>query len=155
MQLKPIYIQTLKVGILGWLAAIFVWAIFVSGDGLGTFGFTKALGFFAIITVVPILLGSLIVAKALTLLKLNYTSNAKAYTVGILSTILIIWIAVLIISLEMAIYNTVAKDSFALKLPEEASALLYVIGIATVMGSWAVVPLGVWQGRFLKRSATK
>jgi hypothetical protein len=147
----PVYKQTLKVGLVACIAATIMWVIYISGAGVPFSTFLSNAFYFPLVTIIPIALSSLLVAKVLLLLSLKYTSSAKAVTVGIISTLLMVLLTILILTIVIALLNLIFKGPEAFSAMDEIYALFYVILIGVVMGSWAIVPLGVWQGRFLRQ----
>jgi hypothetical protein len=154
MQARTLYIQTLKVGLWGWFAGLTMWALYISGTGEFNFpGFFRGLLFYVMMTLIPVVIASLIIAKLLLCLKIKYDKNWKANTVGIVSTMLLSWIAIVIVALVAAVGSMISSQSYSFRIVEELYGLRYVIFVGTVMGSWAIVALGVWQGHFLKTNS--
>jgi hypothetical protein len=147
----PLYKQSIKVGLVACLAATLMWVIYISGAGVAFSTFLSNALYFPIVTILPILVSSLLIAKLLLLLSFKYTSSAKAVTIGIISTLAMVLMTILILTIAIAVLNLIFKGPEAFSAMDEIYALFYVILIGVVMGSWAIVPLGVWQGRFLRQ----
>lgn len=148
-----LYKQTLKIGLVACFAATNMWMIYLTGAGLKISDFIFNTLYFPLVTIIPIVLSCLLVAKVLIALRVNYSSNAKANTVGIFSVLAIVLFSIIILSIAVGLINLIFKGPDAFRPVDEIYALLYVILIGVVMGSWAIIPLGVWLGNFLKTNS--
>lgn len=141
----------LKIGGSVWIAAVIMRMIYLSGEDITLTDFFKYSFIFLLAGILPTMISSLTVAKGMEKLKVTYNSNLKAYGIGFLSVLSVSWLLVLCLSFFAILYSSMFRDKYQFDFGNEIYSLWYVLGVGTILSSWVLVPLTVWQARYLKQ----